>query len=54
MGREATADPAEALSKDQAGAVREVALGRAKDLGLSEAQARLLADAVVGGLNVVG
>ena len=32
--------------------VRQVALGRAKDLGLSEERARLLADAVVGGLHV--
>ena len=47
-------DEAEALTRDQAGAVREVALGRAKDLGLSEEQARLLADSVVGGLTVVG
>jgi hypothetical protein len=50
----ADAEATEALSRDQAGAVREVALGRAKDLGLSEEQARLLADAVVGGLNVAG
>ena len=42
------------LSKDQAAGVREVAFGRAKDLGLSEEQARLLADAVLGGLNVAG
>ena len=47
-------DATQALTTDQAGAVRDVALGRAKDLGLSEEQARLLADAVVGGLNVAG
>lgn len=45
---------ATSLSKDQADGVREVAFGRAKDLGLSEEQARLLADAVLGGLNVAG
>ena len=41
-----------ALTRDQAESVRQVALGRAKDLGLSEQQSRLLADAVLGGLNV--
>ena len=41
-----------ALTGDQAEGVRQVALGRAKDLGLSEERARLLADAVVGGLHV--
>jgi hypothetical protein len=40
------------LSTDQAGQVREVAFARASDLGLSEDKARLLADAVVGGLRV--
>ncbi len=42
------------LTTDQAAGVREVAFGRAKDLGLSEERARLLADAVVGGLHVAG
>jgi hypothetical protein len=42
------------LSGEQAEGVRAIAFGRAKDLGLSEERARVLADAVVGGLNVVG
>lgn len=41
-----------ALTSDQVGQVREVAYARATDLGLSEDKARLLADAVVGGLRV--
>ena len=45
---------AAALNRAQADGVREVAFGRARDLGLSEERARLLADAVVGGLNVAG
>lgn len=42
------------LSSEQAEGVRTVAFGRAKDLGLSEERARVLADAVVGGLHVAG
>jgi hypothetical protein len=41
-----------ALSRDQAEGVRRVAVERAQDLGLPAEKARLLADAVVGGLNV--
>ncbi|HET6561168.1 MAG TPA: hypothetical protein VFG72_04780 [Marmoricola sp.] len=41
-----------ALTGEQAREVREVALARAKDLGLPAEQARLLADSVVGGLVV--
>jgi hypothetical protein len=40
------------LSPEQAAQVRAVALARAHDLKLSESNARLLADAIVGGLNV--
>ena len=40
------------LSSEQAEGVRTIAFGRAKDLGLSEERARVLADAVVGGLHV--
>jgi hypothetical protein len=47
-------DDAPALSRDQAEVVRELAFGRAKDLARSDEHARLLADAVVGGLNVAG
>ncbi len=43
-----------ALTAEQSAQVREVALARATDLGLPEAQARLLADSVVGGLVVRG
>jgi len=42
------------LSSQQAEGVRRIAFGRAQDLGLSQERARVLADAVVGGLNVVG
>jgi len=42
-------DPVQ-LSPDQARQVRDRALGQARALGLPEAQAGLLADAVVGGL----
>jgi hypothetical protein len=40
------------LSAEEAAQVREVALARAHDLKLPDDQARLLADAIVGGLNV--
>jgi hypothetical protein len=40
------------LSPEQAAEVRKVALARAHDLKLPEEKARLLADAIVGGLNV--
>jgi hypothetical protein len=50
---DAAGDPA-VLNRDQAEGVRHVAFGRARDLGLSEERARLLADAVVGGLKVAG
>lgn len=41
-----------AISAEQAVRVREIALARAHDLKLPENEARLLADAIVGGLNV--
>ena len=40
------------LSTAEADRVRDVALARARDLKLPENKARLLADAIVGGLNV--
>jgi hypothetical protein len=43
---------AAALSREQAEGVRKIAAERAQDLGLPAEKARLLADAVVGGLNV--
>jgi hypothetical protein len=46
------ATPKETLSAEQAAQVREIALARAHDLKLPESKARLLADAIVGGLNV--
>jgi hypothetical protein len=45
-------EPAANLSPEQAAQVRQVALARAHDLKLSDEKARLLADAIVGGLNV--
>jgi hypothetical protein len=45
-------DEAISLSPAELAEVREVALARATDLGLPVERARLLADAVVGGLNV--
>ncbi len=45
-------EPPIELSPAEIGKVREVALARATDLGLTAERARLLADAVVGGLNV--
>jgi hypothetical protein len=48
----ARAQPEPRLTAQQADQVRGVALARARDLGLAEAQARLLADSVVGGLRV--
>jgi hypothetical protein len=45
-------EPEVRLSAEEAEEVREVALARARDLKLPAAQARLLADAIVGGLNV--
>ena len=47
-----TDDEAISLSRAELAEVREVALARATDLGLPAERARLLADAVVGGLNV--
>lgn len=44
--------PTASLSPEQAAQVRTVALARAHDLKLPEDTARLLADAIVGGLNV--
>jgi hypothetical protein len=49
---EAQSEPQANLSLEQAARVREVALARAHDLKLSDEKARLLADAIVGGLNV--
>ena len=46
------ADEPISLSPAELAEVREVALARATDLGLPAERARLLADAVVGGLNV--
>ena len=46
------AEPPIALSPAEISKVREVALARATDLGLPTERARLLAEAVVGGLNV--
>jgi hypothetical protein len=43
-------EPAPPLSTDQVRQVREIAYQRAKNLGLDEDQAVLLADSVVGGL----
>ena len=40
------------LTPEQAARVRKVALARAHDLKLSDSNAHLLADAIVGGLNV--
>ena len=54
-GTTGTSEPDEEpirLSAAEAAKVREVALARASDLGLTQERARLLADAVVGGLNV--
>ena len=45
-------EPEATLSPQEAAEVRAVALARAQDLKLPAAQARLLADAIVGGLNV--
>jgi hypothetical protein len=44
--------PGATISPEEAAQVREVALARAHDLKLPDAKARLLADAIVGGLNV--
>lgn len=44
--------PKASLSSEQAAQVRKVALARAHDLKLPDEKARLLADAIVGGLNV--
>jgi hypothetical protein len=48
----APARPEPRLTAEQADQVRGVAFARARDLGLGEPQARLLADSVVGGLRV--
>ncbi len=45
-------EPEAILSPEEAEQVREVALARAHDLKLPDEKARLLADAIVGGLNV--
>lgn len=45
-------EPTPGLSAEQAAQVREVAMARAHDLKLPESKARLLADAIVGGLTV--
>ena len=46
------AEPTPGLSPEQAAQVRDVAMARAHDLKLPESKARLLADAIVGGLTV--
>ena len=46
------AEPQVTISPEEAARVREVALARAHDLKLPDEKARLLADAIVGGLNV--
>ena len=43
-------DDPSALTPEQLREVREVAFARARDIGLEEPRARLLADAVAGGL----
>jgi hypothetical protein len=45
-------EPEVTISREEAAQVREVALARAHDLKLPDDKARLLADAIVGGLNV--
>ena len=50
-GAQPDAEPIQ-LSAAEAAKVRDVAFARASDLGLPQERARLLADAVVGGLNV--
>jgi hypothetical protein len=45
-------EPEATISPEEAAQVREVALARAHDLKLPDEKARLLADAIVGGLNV--
>jgi hypothetical protein len=49
---EEPAEPPIELSPAEINKVRELALARATDLGLPTERARLLAEAVVGGLNV--
>ena len=55
-GEKATHDPPDKaevnLTAEQAAQVRKVALARAHDLRLSDSNAHLLAEAIVGGLNV--
>ncbi len=50
--RQAEPDRPVTISPEEAAQVREVALARAHDLKLPDEKARLLADAIVGGLNV--
>ncbi|TYP89000.1 hypothetical protein [Blastococcus xanthinilyticus] len=51
---EGTADPPMALDSAQVEHVRAVALARARDVGLDDERARLLAESVVGGLRRTG
>lgn len=53
-GAPKNAAPAPGLSAEQAREVRRVALQRAKEVGLDDGRASLLADAVVGALYVTG